>query len=193
MRPSPRRAANRFFASPEFTSILALVTVILTAMFSFCTQYQLLNQQSSMKLREDTRNQMVTTISGAYDLLAGTLQGLDDRLRYAVGSYQQLSAGQLDTMVSRTNAADARWRVEREKVEMLVYLYFGGGKGAEEWQRTRAIVQIYADCARQAYLRRYNGAEEPPGSCEEERKDAHGSLNELREVLAGEFRKQIES
>ncbi len=194
IRRTPPREKKWWTIPAITTTITAVLTVAVTSLGTYYMQTRLKSQEFALSRQDlrltQTRDAMITV----YELLATLLKGTEDRAKMAAGQYDALPDSMFNRIVQETNTIDDRWRRERETAEAGVYLYFGDRpETVAEWVRTRSQMQIYADCAEQAYGTARRTNTHVVNACNRERIAAESSFAALRDALISRYRARLGS
>lgn len=188
------REVKRWWDSPFLSSLVTvIVTATLTIGGGYLAQMSTKNQEMRVARLEQHRNKRQESIISIYSLLAKIIKAADDRVYLAEGNLDnKLSEKDMKAIVDTTNVADADWRLNRDTMEMNIYLYYGNHQSIlESWKYLRFSIQKYWDKAEMIYINNEGESVAPQGVCKEEAIKAQEALIKFRDLIATQYQQEI--
>lgn len=152
VRKSPQE--TRWYTSPSLTATMtAVLTVIATSIGSYKIQERARSQDTFMQRQQDLFKKKQEVAIQTFEQLSRIMKASADRLLLATGYFDAFPKAQRDVALAQSNQADDLWRLERDNLELLVHVYFGGDSASTAaWDNAVRAVSIYGDCIENAYL-----------------------------------------
>jgi hypothetical protein len=102
---------------------------------------------------------------------------------------QKVNTNQRTQIRLAWNAADEKWRLESEKLALLLRLHSGQTDVIEAWRNARRSVNTYKDCGADWYLghakvKKFVPPDEVTRACSEKKTAAKESLDKLADAMA---------
>jgi hypothetical protein len=174
----------------ESPGLVGVVTLVLSSVLSFGIQYVTRRSDEQLSLHKARLELAQTRISHLAELLSGLLLAAERRTKMAQGRLDDLDTTDLRILRDSTNAADERWENGKQTSEFFIRFHFGEDSSVTgEWERVRASVQAYGDCADSVYRKFVDGGSAPATACFARHDSAYAELDRFTAVLLQGYRK----
>lgn len=176
-------------------SVVAAATAVLTVAVTSFANYrvaQLARAQDTFIQRQQALfSKKQDLVVNSFDLLAGMTKVNEEKLWIAQGEYDALPKDQRDSTVARMNQGDDAWRRERDKIGLLVHVYYTGDTAmTSSWQTVRFAMDTLTLCTDSVYTSSQQ-RRALKNACQAPLTVADGALQQWRnrsaEALGGEF------
>jgi len=133
-------------------AVMAVLTVLVTSVTGYLSQRGLKETEAlltSVRERGQLEREAAKRASSA---IAEMLKANDERLRLAHGDFDSLAVDKRDEIAEGTNKLQERWRLEREDLDMDLFLVFAPSSGVfDSWQGARRAIEVETECVENAY------------------------------------------
>lgn len=162
-------------------SLTAIVTLVLTAALGYLSQESLTTRQEKQARRTQHAAAIRDAMINAVALLSTMFKANEERLLLMEGKMDVLPDAERDSIRRNTNAIQQRWRGERDKAALLLYLY-AGPKADTEWTTMSVQLEKYTACIEDAYAS-YDQRIAPDTTCMRMKSRAQDAVSILRTAL----------
>ena len=162
-------------------SVTAIVTLVLTAVLGYLSQTSLAGREQRLSRQTAHAAAMREAMINAIELLGAMFKANEERLLLMKGKLDALPHSEQVAISRNTNAIQERWRGDRDRVGLLLYIS-AGPKADSEWSAMSVQLERYTKCVEDAYYA-YQGRVAQDTICVATKAGADDAMRTLRTFL----------
>ena len=178
----PRRFWEKAGVVPAATAIL---TVLVTSVAGYYSQKALRDNENRIATVHDNMQLARDAAKHANRAVAAVLKLNEERALAITGAFASLDSVRVTAITDSANRLQEDWRVQREDIEMELFLVFDTSTVLRKWRNTRSALDSQITCVERMYervrtLKRYAA----PPVCREKAAASVASVADLRQSIS---------
>lgn len=170
----------------ESPGIVAIVTLVVTAVAGYASQTMLFQRGEKATRRAAQVAGMREALLEASATMSAVFKMNEERLLLAQGKMDVLPVSERDSISHNTNLIQQRWRADREKSDIALYLYAGPEIEAT-WDSVRQSLDRYTGCIEIVY-QQFSQGTAPDTACAGMKSNAIDRLRTFKQTTRERFR-----
>ncbi len=181
----PKRFWERAGFGPAATAIL---TVLITSVAGYYTQKALRDNENQIATVRDNTQLARDAARHANRAIASVLKLNEERTLAITGAFASLDSVKVNAITDSANRLQEDWRLQREEIEMELFLVFDSTTILPLWHETRAALDSQVACIERMYDR-VRAARKFAANpvCPRQSEMSHRLVSQLRQSISDEY------